>query len=138
MHPAGEFEAEIVEHGTETAESGTPGVWLKFATEHGFVRGDLWITENTANHIARKLRNCGFAGKSMSELDSDILCGNMVRIKVDHEEFKKKISAKVNNIYPYQQQPANTSILDEALAKKTDSAPVFKRDKPAENEEVPF
>ena len=140
MHPEGIFDAEIVEHGLGESSGGTPEVWIRFATSEGmFVTADLWISEKTSAKIARQFRNCGFSGRATSELESNILVGNMAKIRVKHEEYKGKVTPKVTEIYPFGYQSPSPSMLDDAFGKITDAAPVHRKaETPNAGDEVPF
>jgi hypothetical protein len=139
MHPEGIFDAEIVEHGLGESSGGTPEVWVRFATSEGLIVADLWITEKTSAKVARQLRNCGFSGKTTSELKSNILAGNMAKIRVKYEEYKGKITSRVIEIYPFGYQSPSPSMLDDAFGKITDAAPVHRKaETPNAGDEVPF
>ena len=48
MHPAGRYEAEILDHGLSTAKTGTPQVAVKFQTDEGTITGWFAMSDKAA------------------------------------------------------------------------------------------
>jgi hypothetical protein len=101
LHPKGYHDAKIIDHGISTTKNEKLQVVVKFETEHGQITGFLYMSDRAAEYTIEKIKNMGFNGNSLDELnDGRCLVGNPCVIKVDHEDYQEKISAKVNGVYP--------------------------------------
>ena len=101
MHPAGRFDAEIIEHGITFATTGTEQVVVKFQTSEGTITGWFAMTEKAAEYTIEKLRNMGFAGSDLAEVnDGECLIGHRCNIVVVHETYKGEERAKVQFVNP--------------------------------------
>jgi hypothetical protein len=98
LHPAGQFEGTIVDHGISEAKTGTPQVFLKIESSKGgrTIYAYLALTDNAVEFTVIKLRNAGFTGSSFAELeDGSLLKGNVIDYKVEHEVYNGQTRAKV-------------------------------------------
>lgn len=101
LHQTGLHDAKIIDHGVSSTKSGSPCVEILFNTEHGYIRGWLYFTDRAAEYSIEKLKNAGFNGNSLEQLnDGQCLVGNRCVISIDHEEYNGKTSAKVKGIHP--------------------------------------
>lgn len=100
-HPAGNFRAEILDHGWSESSTGTPQFTVKFQTEHGHVNGYFPMTDRAAEHTLRKIRAMGYEGDDLDDLaDGSVLKGCFCQIQVTHETHNGKTSAKVGFVDP--------------------------------------
>jgi hypothetical protein len=88
MHPAGKnFEAEVINHGMNQAKTGSDQIVIGFKTEHGEITGFFSLAGGAAEYSIKKLREAGFKGDSLEELnDEPGFRGAKCFISVDHEK----------------------------------------------------
>jgi len=96
LHPEGVYDAEVIDHGlTETRNTGTPQVAVRFRTDHGEITGYFFLTDRAIEHTVEKLHAMGFRGRSFAELNNNVLVGNRCSITVQHEEYQGRTKARI-------------------------------------------
>lgn len=102
LHPIGEHEAEVLDHGLVTSKTGTSGVAVKFQTEFDVITGWFYLTDKTVEYTIEKLRAMGWEGDDFRELNQQpaVLAGHKCVITVSHESYEGKTRAKVNFVNP--------------------------------------
>lgn len=101
MHPAGDFRAQILDHGFSESTTGTPQFTTVFETEHGRITGFFALTDKAAEHTLKKIRAMGYEGDDLSDLeDGDVLRGCYCTIQVVHEPYNGRTTAKVGFVNP--------------------------------------
>lgn len=96
MHPAGVFTATVLDHGIGETKNGNPQVMVLFETEKGTIFGYFVLTDEAAKWTLEKVRNMGFMGDDLMQLNQEgLLAGNKCDITVDHETYDDKLQAKV-------------------------------------------
>lgn len=97
----GNYVGKIVEHGTDTSQSGLPFVWFDVKVQGQTVKSRVYLEgktpekTETAIRMARQiLRLCGFDPdqRQLSDLDDvpTLLAGNEVPIRVTEREYQGK------------------------------------------------
>lgn len=102
MHPAGSFDAEILDHGySKSRGKGSDQFFVVFQTEAGTITGFFSLSDKAITYTIEKIRNMEFQGDDLGDLaDGHALRGNQCSIVVDHEEFDGKINARVGFVNP--------------------------------------
>lgn len=101
LHPAGDFRAEILDHGFSETQSGTPQFVVKFRTEHDTINGYFAMTDRAIEHTIKKIRAMGYEGDDLSDLeDGALLRGLFCSIQVTHDTYNGQVSAKVGWVNP--------------------------------------
>lgn len=88
----------------ESKHSHTPSVVLHVQTERDLNEGtlimkdfyaDLWLTEKTAKKTMETLRNIGFEGASLEDLNNPVLEGIKVEITTQFDEYNGETKERV-------------------------------------------
>lgn len=138
LHPAGQYLAEIKDHGigkSKTKE--TPQVVVKFETEHGNIYGYFPLTPKAATYTAEKVRAMGFQRDNFEDLnDGECLVGNRCLITVQHEEYQGETRARVGFVDAEDAEPRGVKRdADAAKRAKTFNALLKKAKRPAASEQ---
>ena len=97
IHPAGQFEATISNHGYSMTSTGTHQFWVQFETKAGSLRGFFFLSDKAIEHTIAKIRAMGYDGDNLEELaDGTRLAGLMCLVTVEHDNYNGKTSAKVS------------------------------------------
>jgi len=118
LHPAGRFEATVLDHGLSESKTGTPSVWIKFETEHGHITYFGYLTDKAAEYAVRALRAAGFEGTDMAEVDDgQCMIGNKCIVVVEHEDYENETRAKVRwvNSLRGPRDPAKTQAIAQTV-----------------------
>ena len=99
LHPEGVFQAKCCEWALIETKSGAPQVYLVLEKPDGSRLPAYYgsLSEAALPYTLKALRNCGWAGSDIMELDH-ASCGmdkNIVEAVVMHEEYDGKTRAKV-------------------------------------------
>ncbi len=153
LHPKGFFNAEITDHGFGKSESGTEYLAVKFLTmlegeKVGEITGFFFLTDKAAEYTVQKIRAMGYTGDDLRDLAKDppILMGKMVKIAVDHYEYKGEMRDQVSSVYPEDWVPglkkdaeaASNVTRFNALLKLAKPAATAKSGATADESDVPF
>ncbi|MCP4948866.1 MAG: hypothetical protein GY923_15320 [Aestuariibacter sp.] len=102
IHPEGNFDAVILDHGFSNTQTGTQQFWVKFKTDEGEIHGFLFLSEAAAPHTIAKIRAMGFQGDDLHHLsDGWALQKHLCNIVVQHDEYKGKVKANVAFVNAY-------------------------------------
>jgi hypothetical protein len=95
MHSEGTFDAKVTDHGFAPGNKG-PQLWVKFETSEGNIAGWFSFTDKAAQHTVKKIRNIGYQGDNIEQLNDGVsMRGMLCSIVVEHEEYDGKTRAKV-------------------------------------------
>jgi len=101
MHPEGNYDAEILDHGFSEARTGTLQFWAQFGTQHGTITGYFPMTDAAADGSLRKIAAMGYDGTSLGELsDGTYLRGRKCVVTVKHEMYQGVTRDKVAWVNP--------------------------------------
>ncbi len=97
VHPAGIFDAIVLDHGLDEGDTGTPFAWAKFKTDHGNITGFFYLSERAAEYSAQKIDAMGFTGMRLEDFNTEppSCRGNKCEIVVNNEMYDGKERAKV-------------------------------------------
>lgn len=101
LHPTGNFQAEITDHGYGTSDNAKRSefFWVKFKTDFGIISGKFYLTQAAIEHTIKKVRAMGFTGNQMEALaDGTALVGNRCEIEVTHKPYTSKTGE--NKFFP--------------------------------------
>lgn len=99
LHPCGLFAAEIIDHGTFRAATGTVQLGIIFRTEAGTITGYLPFTDKSIEHSLKKIAAIGYNGP-LEKLNEGCMIGMKCKITVEHESNNGEMRDKVSWINP--------------------------------------
>jgi len=118
----GVYQAEVLgQEFRPSTSKGTPGFHLKIRPEGGAYERELtfWITEKTAEYVARDLAKLGFRGSSFAELEPGTpnyhsFAGDTITVVCSHE----KSNTDPNKVFERWQLPYEGGETGEPMASK--------------------
>lgn len=100
------YKATIIGNGlAESKEKKTPSIHLQLKAEFNLetkesvdktLYADLWLSDKAKDNTVKTLRDIGFEGTSIAELNTPCLVGYEVEITTYDEEYKGQMREKVN------------------------------------------
>lgn len=101
LHPAGNFDATILDHGFSEAKTGTMQFWSQFETESGIITGFFPLTDKAAEGSLQKIAAMGYRGTNLPELaDGTMLRSMRCSITVRHESYQGEMRDRVAWVNP--------------------------------------
>lgn len=141
LHPVGMFLAEVIDHGTFEANTGTLQLGIMFKTEAGKVAAYLPFTDRAIEHTLKKVAAIGYSGP-LENLNDGVMIGMKCKITVEHEtDQNNELKDKVSWINPVDYEGGIKKSQDAALKLKKFNA-MFAKHAPApvvsDESDIPF